>query len=142
MISEVLIKILFSIFSVYIAALDFATEEIPRIIFIIAFPFFFFLGLLQTNYIFDLTSIAGALLGLIVFLLAYILSKKRLGLADVWYSALIGLVFGFYWWYAVVFFACALGVIIILVTKKRRIPFIPCMALGSIGVSIIKGLRL
>ena len=139
MISETVFKVLFSLFSVIIAAADIKTGKVPRIAFIIAFPVFFLLRVLSNEQLPYWEPIAGSLAGLTVFLLAYFITGKKLGLADVWYSALIGLVLGPWWWYAAIGGACIAGIIYILVSKQRRIPFIPLMALGSIIVSIVHG---
>ena len=84
-------------------------------------------------------SVIGVLIGLFVFLLVYAISGGRLGLADVWYSALIGLVLGPWRWYAAIGLACAAGAVYSLAVKRRRIPFIPFMALGSLVMIIMRG---
>jgi len=131
MIPEILIKLLFSIFSFAIAMSDIKTGMVPRIAFALAFPVFFALCLLSEDPIPPEVLAAGALLGLFVFLAAYFVSGKKLGLADVWYAALIGLVLGPWLWYAAVFCACIAGITYMIAFKKRKIPFIPLMALGS-----------
>jgi hypothetical protein len=138
MISELAVKIFFYIFSFAIAVSDIKTGVVPRIVFAFAFPAFFLLCLLPGNSRSAAIMFAGALLGLIVFLLAYIISGKRLGLADVWYAALTGLVLGPWLWYAAMFCACSIGIVYILVSGRRRIPFVPLMALGSAAVNIIQ----
>jgi len=138
MISEIVVTILFSIFSFAIAASDVKTGAVPRIAFIFAFPVFFVLCLLSENSHSVVIMLAGALLGLSVFLLAFIISGKRLGLADVWYSAIIGLVLGPWLWYVAMFCACIAGIVYILVSGRRRIPFIPLMALGSVVANIFQ----
>ncbi|MDR0498060.1 MAG: prepilin peptidase [Treponema sp.] len=140
MISGTLFKFIFALFSLIIALSDIKTGAVPRFVFIIAFPFFFVLSMFQPEPHPPWTAIAGALAGLVIFLMAFLISGKKLGLADVWYSALIGLVLGPWWWYAAIGGACVAGIFYILIFKKRRIPFIPFMALGSIAVSIIKNL--
>jgi prepilin signal peptidase PulO-like enzyme (type II secretory pathway) len=138
MISELIVKIFFYIFSVAIAAADIRTGVVPRAAFIFAFPVFLVLYLLSENPHLLAIMALGALLGLVVFLFAFIISGKKLGLADVWYSALIGLVLGPLWWYAAMFFACIAGIIYILASRRRKIPFIPLMAFGGIAASIIQ----
>ena len=140
MVSMIFIKVFFALFSISIAGADFKTGAVPRLIFIFAFPFFIMLKALLKEGNQFLENIFAALAGLTVFLLAYFLSGKRLGLADVWYSALIGLVLGLSWWYAAIGLACVTGIASILSANKREIPFIPCMAFGSIAVSIIEGI--
>jgi len=136
MTSGVLLKLLFAIFSAVIALSDIKTGEVPRIAFAAAFPFFFILKFLLNEHIPVWEPIAGGLAGLLVFLCAYFISGRKLGLADVWYSALIGLVFGPWLWYAAIGGACIAGLIYILISRQRRIPFIPLMALGSVAISI------
>ena len=130
--SGTLFKILFTIFSIIIALADIKTGAIPRIAFCVAFPFFFILRLLQAGPQLPELILGGALTGLTVFLLAFFISSKKLGLADVWYSALIGLALGPWRWYGAISCACIAGIIYMLAFKRRQIPFIPLMALGSV----------
>jgi hypothetical protein len=138
MISGFVVKILFSIFSFAIALSDLKTGVVPRMAFVIAFPVFFVLCLLSLNSRSPFVLLAGALLGFLIFSLAFVISGKRLGLADVWYAALIGLVLGPWLWYAAMFCACIAGIVYILVSGRRKIPFIPLMALSSVGVSVFQ----
>jgi len=139
MISELCIKVFFSIFSFAVALSDIKTGMVPRIAFVFAFPVFFVLCLLSENPHSPVLLSAGALLGLFVFLLAFAISGKRLlGLADVWYAGLIGLVLGPWRWYAAMFCACGAGIVYMLASKKRKIPFIPLMALGSAAVNFFQ----
>jgi prepilin signal peptidase PulO-like enzyme (type II secretory pathway) len=73
--------------------------------------------------------------------LAYFLSGKKLGLADVWYSALIGFVHGLWRWYFAIGIACIIGVVFILISRRRKIPFIPFMAIGSILSFCLPGIK-
>jgi len=136
---ENLIKTIFVIFSFAIAILDVKTGAVPRVAFIIAFPVFFTLNMLKVERYPLLLIIAGTLLGLFIFFLVFFISKKRLGLADIWYSGLIGLVLGPLWWYPAIGIACIAGVACVFMFKRRRIPFIPCMAVGSVAMFILKG---
>jgi Flp pilus assembly protein protease CpaA len=138
MISEFVVKILFSIFSFAVAASDVKTGAVPRIAFAVAFPAFFVLCLLSGNPHSVLAMTTGAFLGLGVFLLAFAISGKRLGLADVWYAALAGLVLGPLWWYAAMFCACIAGIVFILVSGRRKIPFLPLMAFGSAAANFFQ----
>lgn len=135
---EALYKALFAIFSLLIAGSDIKTGAVPRIAFLISFPFFFILKSFLPEENSFLDSFAGAFIGLSIFLIAFAISGKKMGLADVWYSALIGLVLGPWWWYAATGSACLSGMIYLLVSKKRKIPFIPLMAVCSVAISIIK----
>jgi prepilin signal peptidase PulO-like enzyme (type II secretory pathway) len=131
MISVISIKILFSIFSFAIALSDIKTGMVLRVAFVLAFPVFTVLCLLSEDPRPPEALATGALLGLFVFLVSYLVSGKKLGLADVWYSALIGLILGPWLWYTAIFCACVAGIIYMLAFKKHKIPFIPLMALGS-----------
>jgi hypothetical protein len=137
-ISGLVVKMLFFLFSSAIALSDLKNGEVPRIAFVFAFPVFFVLCLLSKNYHSALVMLAGALLGLSVFLFAFLISGKKLGLADVWYSTLIGMVLGPWLWYAAMFCACIAGIVYILVSGRRKIQFIPLMALGNIVASIFQ----
>jgi prepilin signal peptidase PulO-like enzyme (type II secretory pathway) len=136
--SDFIVKILFSIFSFAVAASDVKSGEVPRIAFAVAFPAFSALCLLSRNNHSLLAMTSGALLGLGVFLFAFAISGKRLGLADVWYAALAGLVLGPLWWYAAMFCACIAGIVYILFSGRRKIPFLPLMALGSAAAIIFQ----
>ena len=138
MIPEFVTKVFFSIFSFAIALSDIKIGKVPRIAFVLAFPAFTVLCLLSEDPRPPEVLATGALLGLFVFLAAYFVSGKKLGLADAWYSALIGLVLGPWWWYAAVFCACIAGITYMFALKKRKIPFIPLMALGSVAASIFQ----
>jgi prepilin signal peptidase PulO-like enzyme (type II secretory pathway) len=138
MIPKILTILLFSIFSFAIALSDIKTGMVPRVAFVFAFPVFFVLCLLSENSQPVVIMLVGALPGLSVFLAAYFVSGKKLGLADVWYAALIGLVLGPWLWYAAIFCACIAGIVYMLAFKKHKIPFIPLMALGSVAASIFQ----
>jgi prepilin signal peptidase PulO-like enzyme (type II secretory pathway) len=137
MISDVLWKSLFTLFSAAVAAADIKTGKVPRAAFVFAFPLFFILKVLTDGRLGLWESAAGSLSGLVVFMLAYFITGKKLGLADVWYSALVGMVLGPWRWYAAMGGACTAGAIYILVSKQRRIPFIPFMALGSVVFTFV-----
>ena len=139
MASKTLLKILFVVFSMIIAREDIKTGAVPRIMFIIAFPFFVILKTLLYEKNMLPESIAGGFIGFIVFFLSYFLSNRSLGLADVWYSMLIGLIMGPWRWYAAIGISCVAGAICILAGKKRQIPFIPYLAFGSIAIIFIGG---
>jgi len=129
---------LFYAFSMVIALADIEDEEVPRVVFAAAFPVFFALRVWWGSFP-AWEAAAGLLAGLSVFLLARLVSGGKLGLADVWYSALIGLVLGPRRWYGAIGLACAGAIILLLATGRRRIPFIPLMAAGSFAISIIQG---
>jgi prepilin signal peptidase PulO-like enzyme (type II secretory pathway) len=81
--------------------------------------------------------VIGGVLGIIVFLPAFFISGKRLGLADVWYAALSGIVLGPLRWYPAVLLSCVFGFLFIVISRRRSIPFIPCMAAGSGAILIL-----
>jgi len=136
---EFILTIIFTLFSAAIAVMDCKTEKVPRMAFIGVFPVLFALRFLPDMGSFPYYSFIGMVIGLAVFLLAYVLSKKKLGLADAWYSGIIGFVLGPLWWYAAISIACVLGILYMLFSKKIKMPFIPLMAIGGITANIIKG---
>jgi len=127
---------MFILFSVIIAFMDIKTGLIPRIAFITAFIMFIILKVVSSSILW--LSITGAFIGLCVFSLAYFITKKKLGLADVWYSSLTGFVLEPLWWYAATSIACVLGIFFILIFKKQKVPFIPFMAAGGVAVSMVR----
>lgn len=138
MIPEALFKTLFAVFSLGLSLADLKSGMIPRAAFVFAFPVFFVLGLIKEKPLPPGAMLTGALLGLFVFLIAFFVSNKKLGLADVWYSALAGMALGPLRWYAAMSIACVLGIGYMFVSKRRQIPFIPFMTLGSIIAIIIR----
>ena len=139
MISGIFWKLLFAVFSLTIAISDIKTNRVPRAAFIIAFPVLLVLKLFSDEQLPYWEPIAGCMAGFFIFILVFFVSGRKLGLADVWYSTIIGLVLGPWWWYAAMGGACITGIMYVFITKQRRIPFIPFMALGSIVMSIIRG---
>jgi prepilin signal peptidase PulO-like enzyme (type II secretory pathway) len=137
-IPEVLSISLFSLFSVAIALADLNRGEVPRAAFIAAFPVFFALRVGWGSFPLG-EALAGLFAGLVVFLLARSISDGKLGLADVWYSAFIGMVLGPRLWYGAAGLACVGGMALLLVTGRSRIPFIPLLAAGSIAMAISNG---
>ena len=140
MIPEVLFKAMFALFSAVIALLDIRKGELPRVAFIIVFPVFLVCKVMLGRFPL-LESTTGFLIALTIFLLAFFISGGKLGLADVWYSALTGMVLGPCLWYGAIGLACAGAIIVILVSGRRRIPFLPLMAFGSITMIISIGLQ-
>ena len=128
----------FAIFSSLLALMDIKTQSVPRTAFAFAFPFFLCLKLLPASQFALRQSFSGLFAGLLIFLAVFFVSGKKLGLADVWYSALAGFVLGLRYWYMAVGAACTAAIIYIIVFKKRRIPFIPFLALGSISMLIFQ----
>jgi prepilin signal peptidase PulO-like enzyme (type II secretory pathway) len=84
----------------------------------------------------------GGLLGMGMFLLAYLVSGKKLGLADIWYAGLIGIVLEPLLLYAALGVSCVLAIGFILISKKRSVPFIPFMAAGSFAVLPVWGVSI
>ncbi|MCL2243636.1 MAG: hypothetical protein FWC03_04120 [Treponema sp.] len=137
-------KLLFTSFSIAIAVSDLKTGMVPRIFFIAALPIFLLIIILQADSpgaqaLALWANFAGAFFGLFIFTIAFFISGRRLGLADIWYSGLIGLLLGPLWWFPAIGIACLAGIIWIVVSKKERIPFIPCMAMGSAAIIILQG---
>jgi len=134
-----IVKLTFVLFSIIIAVMDYKTGAVPRLAFIGAFALLFTLKLLADKNNFPWFSLTGVVMGLAVFLLAFFLSGKKLGLADVWYSGIIGFVLGPWFWYLAIAIACVSGIIYILLSRKKKIPFIPLMAVGGIVAGIVEG---
>ncbi|MEL3906616.1 MAG: prepilin peptidase [Treponema sp.] len=76
-------------------------------------------------------TLLGGGTGLLLFGLAYYVSKKRMGLADVWFSAFAGAFLGIVKWYYAVGIACIAALLFFMCSKNRTVPFIPFLACGS-----------
>ena len=138
MMAKVFSMVMFAVFSAAIAFADFRNGEVPRAAFTAAFPVFFVLRVGWGSFPLR-EAAAGLFAGLLVFLIARVISGGKLGLADVWYSGLIGLVLGPWRWYGAIALACIGALAALAVLGKRGIPFIPLMAAGSIAVIISIG---
>jgi prepilin signal peptidase PulO-like enzyme (type II secretory pathway) len=132
---------LFILISVYLSILDIRQGTISRL---------FLWSIILAVLIYKITlggitaivnPISGLFLGIGVFLLVFFISGKKLGLADVWYAGLVGMVLGPLWWYPAIFLSCMFGLFGMLLLRLRSIPFIPFMAAGSIFTLFLYMLR-
>jgi prepilin signal peptidase PulO-like enzyme (type II secretory pathway) len=121
-------------FSAYISFLDIRTGSVPRLLLWGAIALALAFKAAEAESLMPLGPLAGGLIGAGIFLLAYFASGKKLGLADAWYAGLTGVIFGPLLLHACLGAACALGMAFALLTRKKRIPFIPFMAAGSLAV--------
>ena len=167
MIPEVIICVVFAVFSVFMTVQDIKTQKVSRwcsivlLIAMVAARLFFCVGEERVGFV------ASAAIGLLVFEAVRLVTKKKLGLADVFYSGSVGALLGFNYWLATCAIACvaAAGLIYFRVRKAGRtgedarnppetesaartvpskdavlrmpVPFIPCMFLGAIISKII-----
>lgn len=85
-------------------------------------------------------SAVGMAAGILLFLLAYYISKKQLGLADVWFSGFIGAFLGIIKWYAAVSIGCILALLFFICSrnKGKPIPFIPFLSIGACVVELMR----
>ncbi len=110
----------FFLFGLILASLDIRSQQIPRFL---SLSFLFLLLLIQTFYGFYLLLInqsftliditlslykpyCGVAAGILSFFLVRVLSRKKLGLADVWFSGSVGAFLGIYGWFFSVLIAC------------------------------------
>jgi len=148
MVFELVFCAIFAAFSVFMTAQDIKTQKVSRwcsvalLVVSVAARLVFCVGEEQVGFV------ASAAIGLLVFEAVRLVVKKRLGLADVFYSGSSGALLGFDLWLAACAIACvaAAGVIYLRVRKATRageeftkdtalrmpVPFIPCMFLGAI----------
>ena len=84
-------------------------------------------------------SFGGAVLGMLLFLLAYYISRKQLGLADVWFSGFIGAALGIIQWYVAVSIGCIAAFLFFLCSrgKWKSLPFIPFLSVGACITELI-----
>ena len=106
---------------------------------------FFLLSLIKFFFLKEnvLNAFYGALFELSLYVLIWVVSKKKLGVGDIKYSAFCGLFIGDFW--AIIlanlftsFLGISVYIFLVIFRKKRekiKIPFVPFMFLGSLVVS-------
>ncbi len=122
MIPEVIICVVFAVFSVFMTVQDIKTPKVSRwcsvalLVAAVVARLVFCVGKERVGYV------ASAAIGLVVFEAVRLVVKKRLGLADVFYSGSAGALLGFDMWLASCAIACAAaaGVIYVRVRKATR----------------------
>jgi hypothetical protein len=112
---------------------DLRRGEIPRLsmwcgILLIIGSRFLLLNLRQ-----GLFGLSGFTAGFSIYYFIYRLLKGKLGLADVWYSAFTGCVFGPVWWNGVSLCGCIFALVYMRVHRIGSVSFIPFMAAGGIA---------
>lgn len=71
--------------------------------------------------------IVGCAVGLAIFYLVRMVTRRQLGMADVWFSGFTGAIAGYSLLFVVLFLSCVSSLVFCLVTKRlsRKTPFIP-----------------
>lgn len=145
---EYIICAIFFLFSLFMSVQDIKTQKVSRwtsvslLVVIIAARIIFFKGDERVGFI------VSAVIGLALFEAVRFIVKKKLGLADVFYSGSAGALLGFDMWLAMCFIACLVAALVIFIRiqklppEKRGVgikeslrlpvPFIPCMFFGAI----------
>jgi prepilin signal peptidase PulO-like enzyme (type II secretory pathway) len=121
----------FFLFSVFISIADIKTGTVSRCFMWLSAVALFLLKYAAYGKSILLLSVIGCAIGLLVFYLAYYCSRKKLGLADVWYAGIMGIVLGAVYWYPAVIVACIFAVISMVFMRKKSLPFLPFMAAGT-----------
>jgi hypothetical protein len=121
----------FFLFSVFVSFKDIRTGVVSRMFMWISATVLFLLKYVAFGNSIQVLSVVGCILGLAVFFLAYICSGKKLGLADVWYAGIMGIILGPFWFYPAVICSCIFALVCMLITHKSSLPFIPFMAAGT-----------
>lgn len=110
----------FFFFGLILSCIDIKAQQIPRFL---SLSLFFLLLIIQTfygvflllsNQSFSLSDAAlifykpysGALAGILSFLFIRLASRKKLGLADVWFSGSVGVFLGIFGWFFSILIAC------------------------------------
>ena len=123
MVFEFVFCAIFAAFSVFMTAQDIKTQKVSRwcsvalLVMSVAARLVFCVGEERVGFV------ASAAIGLLVFEAVRLVVKKRLGLADVFYSGSSGALLGFDMWLAACAIACvaAAGVIYLRVRKATRV---------------------
>ena len=120
--NELILCAIFAAFSVFMTVQDIKTQKVSRwcsvtlLVVAVAARLVFCVGNERVGFV------ASAAIGLVVFEAVRLVVKKRLGLADVFYSGSAGALLGFDMWLAACAIACAAaaGVIYLRVWKAGR----------------------
>jgi prepilin signal peptidase PulO-like enzyme (type II secretory pathway) len=131
MYKAVVLYSLYGLFSLYVSLADIKTGFIPRPLMLWAIVFFIILKSLFFGVSGFRTALLGGLAGSLVFLGVFFWSRKKLGLADVWYACIMGVILGPFRWYQAISAACAAGLCFMILFRRRSVPFIPFMAAGN-----------
>ena len=153
---EILACAVFAAFSIFMSVQDIRTQKVSRwcsvtlLVAMLVIRAVFMGGNERVGFI------ASAVIAIGVFWAVRLITKKKLGLADVFYSGSSGALLGFDFWLAACVIACVAAACVILfrvrklpaqerdddrtTTKSRNVaeilrepvPFIPCMFLGAI----------
>ena len=140
--------------SIYFSYLDIKTQQIPRVYSYLFLGYCFLGGFFVTQQ--PENTIITGFLGFGLFFLVRKITKNKLGLADCFFSSGIGFFFGFQIWIAISILGCVTALIKFIqffIAKqilkdtnrcnnyaeklKTFIPFIPCIAIWTIIISII-----
>lgn len=171
--------VIFFIFAFILSFIDIKSQKIPR------FLSFSFIGIVYAFRILEallgffvaqndeeqgiagffralISPTLGLFLGFILFFIIRLLSKKKLGLADLWFSAAMGTFLGFVGWYFAVAFASLMALTwifslaifrnirskaiaskpipIFKTFRQIRLPFIPFLTAGSLCAYLVLSL--
>ncbi|GHV89398.1 hypothetical protein AGMMS50267_17580 [Spirochaetia bacterium] len=140
MLPHAIFRYIYIFFSIYAALTDAKTGSLPRLWLWAAIAVSCLGQLIFGGTIAALIALLGCALGLLIFSLAFFLSGRRLGLADVWYAGLAGSVLGPLWWYPAILAACLAALLFAALRRRRSVRFIPFMAAGSIA-ALLAGWR-
>jgi len=146
--TEYAICIVFFVMSVVMAIQDIKTQKVSRV-----FSIILLLVMVAARIFFNegderVGFIASSVIGLVLYEAVRFITKKKLGLADVFYSGSTGALLGFDMWLASCAIACVAAACIIAFRIRKAppekkvngmaeilripVPFVPCMFLGSI----------
>ena len=158
---EIIACAVFAAFSIFMSVQDIKTQKVSRwcsvalLVAMLVIRAVFMGGNERVGFI------ASAVIALGVFWAVRLITKKKLGLADVFYSGSSGALLGFDFWLAACAIACVAAACVIAfrarklpaqerdddrtATKSRKaaeilrepVPFIPCMFLGAIVAKIM-----
>ena len=150
-----IVCVVFAAFSIFMSFQDIKTQKVSRwcsvalLVAAVVARLIFFEGEERVGYV------ASACIAIVVFWAVRLITKKKLGLADVFYSGSSGALLGFNYWLASCAIACvAAGVVFWFRAHRLQaqgtdaansrkteifrepVPFIPCLFLGAIVAKI------
>ncbi len=138
----------FFVMSIVMAIQDIKTQKVSRVFSIILLSAMVAARIIFTEGNEKVGFIASAVIGLVLYEAVRLITKKKLGLADVFYSGSAGALLGFDMWLASCAIACVAAVCVIAYRVRKAppekkvnglaeilrvpVPFVPCMFLGAV----------
>jgi len=152
---EIIVCVVFTAFSIFMSVQDIKTQKVSRwcsvalLVVAVVTRLVFWKGEERVGFV------ASACIAIVVFWAVRLITKKKLGLADVFYSGSSGALLGFNYWLASCAIACVAAIYVFWFRAhnlpaqgtdaansrkteifREPVPFIPCLFFGAIVAKI------